>query len=71
MHGNTGSRARDHRVEMYKLLRDLDYHVVAFDYRGEEKELRRKGVPPLGSEHILPVVKQGVKNSLNNCITFK
>ena len=34
MHGNTGSRARDHRVEMYKLLRNMDYHVICFDYRG-------------------------------------
>lgn len=33
MHGNSGSRAAAHRVELYKVLRDLDYHVVTFDYR--------------------------------------
>ncbi|KAK3922473.1 Lysophosphatidylserine lipase ABHD12, partial [Frankliniella fusca] len=33
MHGNSGSRAAAHRVELYKVLRNLDYHVVAFDYR--------------------------------------
>ena len=35
MHGNTGSRAREHRVEMYRVLRSqLGCHVVCFDYRG-------------------------------------
>ncbi|CAL4058670.1 unnamed protein product [Meganyctiphanes norvegica] len=34
LHGNTASRAVPHRVELYKLLRKMDYHVVAFDYRG-------------------------------------
>lgn len=34
LHGNTGSRAASHRVEMYQLLRNLGYHVIAFDYRG-------------------------------------
>lgn len=34
LHGNTGSRGRDHRIELYKVLRSLDYHVIAFDYRG-------------------------------------
>ena len=33
MHGNSGSRAAAHRVELYKVLRDQDYHVFAFDYR--------------------------------------
>ncbi|QQP41586.1 Abhydrolase domain-containing protein 12, partial [Caligus rogercresseyi] len=33
LHGNTGSRGRDHRIEIYKILRNLDYHVIAFDYR--------------------------------------
>ncbi|XP_026282641.1 lysophosphatidylserine lipase ABHD12 isoform X2 [Frankliniella occidentalis] len=33
MHGNSGSRAAAHRVELYKVLQNLDYHVVAFDYR--------------------------------------
>lgn len=32
-HGNTGSRAAGHRVELYKLLRDLGFHVITFDYR--------------------------------------
>ncbi len=34
MHGNTGSRARAHRVDLYLVLRALDYHVICFDYRG-------------------------------------
>lgn len=32
-HGNSGSRAGPHRVELYKVLRSLGYHVVCFDYR--------------------------------------
>lgn len=34
LHGNTGSRAREHRVELYKILQHLNYHVICFDYRG-------------------------------------
>lgn len=34
LHGNTSSRATAHRIELYNVLRKLDYHVVAFDYRG-------------------------------------
>ncbi|TRY78203.1 hypothetical protein TCAL_01751 [Tigriopus californicus] len=34
MHGNTGSRARDHRISMYQVLRKLGYHIICFDYRG-------------------------------------
>lgn len=34
MHGNSGSRAASHRVELYKMLREQGYHVIAFDYRG-------------------------------------
>ncbi|XP_078001021.1 lysophosphatidylserine lipase ABHD12-like [Glandiceps talaboti] len=33
-HGNSGNRARDHRIELYNILAGLNYHVVAFDYRG-------------------------------------
>ncbi|XP_044759670.1 lysophosphatidylserine lipase ABHD12-like isoform X3 [Coccinella septempunctata] len=32
-HGNAGSRATGHRVELYKFLRNF-FHVIAFDYRG-------------------------------------
>lgn len=35
LHGNTSSRATAHRIELYSVLRKMDYHVVAFDYRGE------------------------------------
>ena len=35
LHGNTGSRAREHRVELYKILQNLNYHVICFDYRGK------------------------------------
>ncbi|KAK7073293.1 Protein abhd12b [Halocaridina rubra] len=33
-HGNTASRAVAHRIELYNVLRKMEYHVVAFDYRG-------------------------------------
>lgn len=32
-HGNAGSRATGHRVEIYKFLRKF-FHVITFDYRG-------------------------------------
>lgn len=32
-HGNCGSRAASHRIELYKVLRSMGYHVIAFDYR--------------------------------------
>lgn len=34
LHGNTGTRANGHRVDLYKTLRQLGYHVIAMDYRG-------------------------------------
>ncbi|XP_055591602.1 lysophosphatidylserine lipase ABHD12 isoform X2 [Uranotaenia lowii] len=34
LHGNTASRGASHRVELYQLLRSLNYHVVTMDYRG-------------------------------------
>ncbi|KAK2706904.1 hypothetical protein QYM36_014815, partial [Artemia franciscana] len=34
LHGNSGSRANGHRIELYKLLQELDYHIITFDYRG-------------------------------------
>lgn len=34
MHGNTGTRAGWHRIEMYKLFSALNYHTITFDYRG-------------------------------------
>lgn len=33
LHGNSGSRAASHRVELYKMLRNIGYHVIVFDYR--------------------------------------
>ncbi|KAG2467386.1 ABD12 lipase, partial [Polypterus senegalus] len=33
LHGNAGTRGGDHRVQLYKVLSSLGYHVVAFDYR--------------------------------------
>lgn len=33
LHGNTGSRAAAHRVELFKLLREMGFHIIAFDYR--------------------------------------
>ncbi|XP_063861881.1 uncharacterized protein LOC135101610 isoform X2 [Scylla paramamosain] len=34
LHGNKGSRAESHRVELYNKLRKMDYHVITLDYRG-------------------------------------
>ena len=35
LHGNTGTRATTHRVDLYKYLSGkLGYHVITFDYRG-------------------------------------
>ncbi|CAN9500204.1 unnamed protein product [Ophioblennius macclurei] len=34
LHGNAGTRGGDHRVQLYKVLSYLGYHVVTFDYRG-------------------------------------
>ena len=34
LHGNTASRGSGHRVDMYKLMRKLGYHVLTLDYRG-------------------------------------
>uniref|UniRef100_A0A1B6KQE8 AB hydrolase-1 domain-containing protein n=1 Tax=Graphocephala atropunctata TaxID=36148 RepID=A0A1B6KQE8_9HEMI len=33
-HGNAGTRASDHRIKLYQILNQLNYHVIAFDYRG-------------------------------------
>jgi len=30
MHGNSGNRASSHRLELYKLFQDLNYHVIMF-----------------------------------------
>ncbi|XP_037776504.1 lysophosphatidylserine lipase ABHD12-like [Penaeus monodon] len=34
LHGNRFSRGAYYRVELYRLLRSQDYHVIAMDYRG-------------------------------------
>lgn len=35
LHGNGGTRAGDHRSQLYKRLAyEFDYHIVTFDYRG-------------------------------------
>jgi len=34
LHGNSAHRASAHRVELYKMLASMGYHVVCFDYRG-------------------------------------
>ncbi|KAK3792307.1 hypothetical protein RRG08_007383 [Elysia crispata] len=34
LHGNSGTRGSHHRVQLYKLLASLDFHVVTIDYRG-------------------------------------
>lgn len=34
LHGNSGTRAGWHRVGLYKVLSQMDFHVIAVDYRG-------------------------------------
>ncbi|KAH9499535.1 Monoacylglycerol lipase abhd12 [Bulinus truncatus] len=34
LHGNSGTRGSYHRVQLYKMLSNLDFHVVTIDYRG-------------------------------------
>lgn len=34
LHGNAFNRAALHRRELYDLLANMEYHVIAFDYRG-------------------------------------
>ncbi|KAM3595467.1 uncharacterized protein V6R79_023910 [Siganus canaliculatus] len=34
LHGNTGTRAIDHRVQLLKILSAAGYHVLTLDYRG-------------------------------------
>lgn len=43
LHGNRLSRAAYYRVELYRLLRSQDYHVIAMDYRGLWGRFRLKG----------------------------
>nr|XP_018916613.1 PREDICTED: monoacylglycerol lipase ABHD12 isoform X1 [Bemisia tabaci] len=33
MHGNSGTRAASHRVDLYEVFQKLNFHVVAVDYR--------------------------------------
>ncbi|XP_050431172.1 lysophosphatidylserine lipase ABHD12 isoform X2 [Adelges cooleyi] len=33
MHGNSGTRANEHRVQLYGVLRNVNCHVIAVDYR--------------------------------------
>lgn len=33
-HGNSFDRTINHRCMLYNVLTDMDYHVIAFDYRG-------------------------------------
>lgn len=34
LHGNSAHRAGPHRVELYQVLRSMDYHIICCDYRG-------------------------------------
>lgn len=33
-HGNSNNRATSHRVQLYNFFQKMDYHTIAFDYRG-------------------------------------
>ncbi|CAG2255668.1 ABHD12 [Mytilus edulis] len=34
LHGNAATRAQPHRIELYKVLSSMNFHVIAIDYRG-------------------------------------
>lgn len=36
-HGISWDRTVDHRRMLYNVLTDMDYHVIAFDYRGMQR----------------------------------
>lgn len=66
MHGNSGNRASSHRLELYKLFQDLDYHVIAFDYRSygdsDVVELSEEGVVT-DSKYVFEWVMKKVNGS--------
>ncbi|CAH0697832.1 unnamed protein product [Spodoptera exigua] len=33
-HGNSNSRAATHRIQLYKFFQKMEFHTIAFDYRG-------------------------------------
>ncbi|XP_028178282.1 monoacylglycerol lipase ABHD12-like [Ostrinia furnacalis] len=33
-HGNSNSRAATHRIQLYRFFQQMDFHTIAFDYRG-------------------------------------
>lgn len=33
MHGNSGTRANEHRIQLYHVLQDINCHIIAVDYR--------------------------------------
>lgn len=33
-HGNSSSRGAAHRIQLYKFFQQMDFHTIAFDYRG-------------------------------------
>ncbi|XP_026324607.1 monoacylglycerol lipase ABHD12-like isoform X2 [Hyposmocoma kahamanoa] len=33
-HGNSNSRAATHRIQLYKFFQQMDFHTIAYDYRG-------------------------------------
>ncbi|XP_018374029.1 PREDICTED: monoacylglycerol lipase ABHD12 isoform X1 [Trachymyrmex cornetzi] len=67
MHGNSGNRASSHRLELYKLFQDLDYHVISFDYRNygdsDIVELSEEGVV-MDSKYVFEWVMKKVNGSV-------
>ncbi|KAI9558776.1 hypothetical protein GHT06_015565 [Daphnia sinensis] len=61
LHGNSGSRATSHRVELYKLLQFHNYHVVAFDYRGfadSSQVLMSENGATIDAVHVYEYIRQ-------------
>ncbi|XP_069463925.1 lysophosphatidylserine lipase ABHD12-like isoform X2 [Ambystoma mexicanum] len=59
LHGNSGTRGVDHRVEMYKVLSSIGFHVVTFDYRGwaDSTGTASEGAMTFDSLHLFDWIK--------------
>lgn len=67
MHGNTASRGSGHRIDVYRLLRQLGYHVISLDYRGYGDS---DSVSPTEEGVVLDAIAvfQYIRNLTNNPI---
>jgi predicted alpha/beta-fold hydrolase len=63
-HGVTGTRAKPHRKELYKVLQEHDYHIITCDYRGFADSTKVKRITESGVVSDALNVYRWVKNEL-------